>query len=765
MASGSPAQSRVVVIGAGVMGSGIAAHMANLGWQVSVLDVPPSDPSSDRLDVVRAAWERAKKARPPHFYLPGTADTVRLGNTEDHLDWVREADWVVEAVVEKMDIKRRLYEKLEPLLRDDTSITTNTSGLSIRELAEGRSDAFRRRFLGTHFFNPPRYLKLLEIIPTPETDPEVIRRVTLDAEDLWGKRVVPARDTPGFIANRIGMFGMVQAIHATLACGLSIEEADALTGPIIGRPKSASFRLNDIVGLDIMADVAGNQYNRLTEDIYRDTLQLPSVVKQLIEKGRLGNKTGQGFYKREGKEFLSLDLETLEYRPMQKAEIEGLDAIARMPWMDKLNELLHRQDSAGKFMRSHLMSTLVYALYVTPEVSDTIHGVDRVMRWGFGWEKGPFELVDAMGVKPFLDFLGAEGFDAPKIVCELHDSRTHNFYAQRPGQTSYFLIGTPEMAPMPEEPKCVTVTQLKETRKPQASNEDATLWDTGQRVLLVEFHTKMNALCPGIVEMVIEGLDRAERNGYGLVLANDGRAFSAGFNLALFLRAAEKEDWQAIDGYIAGLQEMGRRLRRAKVSTVSAIHGYTLGGGCEAAIHCNVVVADPESVIGLPECNVGVIPAAGGTTTMTQRNPGLEERFLAWQILRSATLSANADDARRLGFLGESDRTSYNPDHRLWAAIELARGPVVTRGLGAVPGLGRSFLDKVDAFLDSEPDLTDFDRVLGRLLAGAMSSESEDLTEDEMHEKERHAFLEAIKHRESQERVKVMLETGKPLKN
>jgi len=781
MAKGSPTQSRVVVIGAGVMGSGIAAHMANLGWSVSVLDVPPSEPSPEdaaqgltledevvRNRLVRQAWDRAKGARPPHFHLRETAETVRLGNTDDNLDWVKDADWVVEAIVEKVDAKRALYEKLEPLLAEETLITTNTSGLSIRELSEGRSESFRKRFVGTHFFNPPRYLKLMEVIPTPATDPAILKKVLEDAETAWGKRVVLARDTPGFIANRIGMFGMVQAVHAALDARLTVEEADALTGLLIGRPKSASFRLNDIVGLDIMEDVAGNQYRRLSDDKFRECLILPAIIKDMIQRRWLGNKTGQGFYKREGQDFFALDMETMEYRPMQKPKIEGLDELAKTPWQDRLNTLLLRQDKYGKFLRSHLLTSLVYAAYTAPDISDTIVGVDRVMRWGFGWEKGPFELIDEIGVKPFIDFCAAQGLQMPRLIADLHDSGAMTFYERQGGKTVYFDMAAKKMTEWPAEPKSFSVNELKETRKPLSGNGAASIFDLGDKTLLVEFHTKMNALEPDVVEVVLEAVERAEKAGHGLVLANDGRAFSAGFNLSLFLNASTGGEWKVIDGYIRGLQAMGKALRYSTVPTVAAVHGYVLGGGCECAMHCNVVVADPDVNMGLPETNVGVIPAAGGTSTFVLRNPGIEDRFEAWKILRAATVATNAAEAKKLGYLAENDVISFNPDHRLQVAKKLAQSKVTPRRYEPVPGHGGAFMEKVDAYMAEERAagrISEYDRVLGRSLAGVMCSFAKLLSEDEMHEKEREIFVDLCKNIETRERIQAMLETGKPLKN
>jgi 3-hydroxyacyl-CoA dehydrogenase len=781
MANGAPVRDHVVVIGAGVMGSGIAAHMANLGWRVSLLDIPPTELTPEekergakltdedvRRRVVNSLWQRAKKARPPHFYLPQTAGKVRRGNVEDHLEWVRDAGWVVEAVVEKMAVKRALYARLEPLLPEDAWITTNTSGLSISELCEGRSESFRRRFIGTHFFNPPRYLKLLELIPTPDTDGDILKAVEKEGEDAWGKRVVIARDTPGFIANRLGMFCMVQAVHAALEHGLTVEEADALTGPLLGRPKTASFRLNDLVGLDIMQDVAGNQHTRLTHDRYRDTLQLPEPMLEMLKRRWLGNKSGQGFYRREGKEFFALDLQTLEYRPTAQPEIEGLDALMKAPWHDRLNTALLRQDKYGRFLRSHVVTSLCYALYAAPEISDTIVGIDRVMRWGFGWEKGPFEIVDEIGIKPFIDFVGAQGLEVPGLAAELHDLGQPGFYKRGAGRTSYFEMAAREHVDLPADARYICLADLKAVRKPIGGNKDASILDLGDGVLCVEFHTKMNALSPEIPPVIVEAVERAEKDKLGLVIGNEGRAFSAGFNLKVFLEACEAGDKARLNEILKSLQACVKALRYAKVPTVAAVHGHALGGGCEVAMHCNRAVAAPESIMGLPEVTVGVIPSAGGTTTMTLRSAGLAQRFEAFKLIHQGVTSANADHARELRFLATSDGTCYNADQLLFAAKQATRGAVKRRRLQPAPGLGRELADKVERYLDQElsaGNLTEYDCVMARAVAGAMCGEQATLTEEELHEKEREAFLSVCTNPQSMDRMRHMLETGKPLRN
>ncbi len=781
MANGSPAFERVVVIGAGVMGSGIAAHLANLGRQVSLLDIPPSSLTDDeqargatltdvdvRLRVVRSLWDRAKNARPPHFYLPDTANNVRLGNVEDHLDWVRDADWVVEAVLEKMDVKRDLYAKLDPLLKPDTLITTNTSGLRISELAEGRSESFRKRFVGTHFFNPPRYLKLLEIIPTPESDPSVVEQVVTASEDEWAKRVVVARDTPGFIANRIGMFCIVQAVHAALETGLTIEEVDALTGPLLGRPRTGTFRLHDLIGLDIVEDVAGNQYRRLTHDRYRDLLQLPEPMKRMLADGRLGNKSGQGFYKREGKAFLTLDLTTMSYREAIEPRIEGIADISKAPWGERLNRLLLRDDRAGEFLRKHLVTSLTYALYCTPEISDTLLGVDRVMRWGFGWELGPFEMVDAIGIKPFVDFVGAQGLSVPPLLAEVHDAGLTGFYHKERGETAYYDMPSKQMTILADDPRYVVLADLKAKTSPVFETKDTSLLDLGDNVLCLEFHTKMNALTPEMPHAVIEAVRRAEADRKALVLGNEGRGFSCGFDLRTFLDLMEAQNWTRMEQILRDLQAASKALRYSTAPTVAAIHGFSLGGGLELPMHCARIVAAPETSIGLPEVTVGVIPAAGGTTTMALRNPGLEQRLGAFKLVAKGEKSANADEARRMGYLEARDLTCYNADQLLFAAKQLVRQTCEPRRYAPIPGLGPQFRDAVSQWMDAESaagNLLEHDLVMAQAVAAVMASDGEVLTEEEMLEREREQFLSVVQNKRSSDRTRHMLDTGKPLRN
>lgn len=712
---------RIVVIGAGTMGSGIAAHMANLGFQVTLLDRTP--------DVAREAFQRALGVKPPHFYLPATADTLTVGGLEDHFTEIAQADWVCEAIIEKPEAKKALYEKLDGLIREDAFISTNTSGLQISLLAEGRSESFRSRFLGTHFFNPPRYLKLLELIPTPETHPDVVAALTRLLNLEAARRVVPAKDTPGFIANRFGMWSMYKAVQVAEKLGLTIEQVDEITGPFLGRPRSGSFRLNDIVGIDIMEDIARNLIERCPHDPHTNVLKAPRSLAHLMEKGWIGAKAGQGFYLKHGKELLSLDLVTLAYRSRQEPDLPTLKQFGRKPLAERLREGLRAKDEAGEFLREYLLPTLAYADYLKEEVSHSILDFDRVMEWGFAWEAGPFKMADMI----------AEG-------------EGRRFYS---GASSLGFQG--EFIPFPAEPEFAPLSSFPVTHEGPALR----VRDLGDGVSALSLTTKMGTWGPAAVKEVTDFLKATPPER--LVLAGESRSFSAGYDLKTFSDLIAAKDWTGIEAAIKEFQELG--LLFSSIPSVAAVFGHCLGGGFEMAASCSMIAAHPESQIGLPEALVGLIPGGTGTLIMRQRGQ-TSAKQLADTIatLGQGTVSGCADQARTMGFLRREDVTVYHPDRLIPEAKRLALKAVPGRS-PEWPPVGGPVMGMVDSALQDlkkAGSMSDHDLQIARWLKDAMVKST---SFDDALLRERQGFVVLCQEGLTLARINHMLESGRPLRN
>lgn len=715
---------KACVIGAGTMGSGIAAHLANIGFDVVLLDLTEQS--------VQDAFERARVARPPHFYVPQTANAIKLGSIADLEKYVPEADWVCEAIIEKMDAKRELFARLEPLLRADAMVSTNTSGLQIGLLAEGRGEDFRRRFLGTHFFNPPRYLKLLELVPTPDTSPEVVRDMTRFLEYEVARRVVVAKDTPGFIANRFGMWAMIQAVHVAERLHLSVEQVDAITGPFLGRPRSASFRLNDIVGLDIMRDIAQNLYERCPDDPYRENLRLPQSMQALLERGWIGEKAGQGYYRREGKELVVLDFQTMAYRDKRDVSLPALEALAKEPLGKRVAAALEFKDEAGEFLREHLLPILRYADYLKAEISHSVQDFDRVMRWGFGWEMGPFEMIDAIGPErvgiaegPFYRGHEMRSFDGAWVSKRLE----------------------------PQFRRLDNYTILEE-------HEHFNVRDLGQGVLAIALKTKMGVVGPRSLEELIAYIENEDRP---FVYTSEARSFSAGFDLKFLLEQCEAGDWEGVEAGLVSLQRLGRLL--SQKSAVAAVFGHCLGGGFEMALGCPVIAAHPEAQIGLPEAKVGLIPAGGGCVRMRILHQHDAKNLV--EIARNLMLGAvstNADEARRLGYLRETDVTVYNPDLLITTARDLALQtmprpePEWKEMAGPVGGM----IDRMQEEMKARGEISDYDETIGDKIKAVFAKPT---SFEEALEAERTEFRDLLHHALTIARIKHMLEHGKPLRN
>jgi 3-hydroxyacyl-CoA dehydrogenase len=771
---------KAAVLGAGTMGAQIAAHLANVGWQVLLLDLTH--------DLAKQGLERVSKLKPAPFYLPELASRIELGSFETDFPRLKEADWVIEAVVEKPDIKRALWTRVQDYVAPHAVLSTNTSGLSIHEMSDDCRDDIKRRFLGTHFFNPPRYLKLLELIPRRETDPDILEGVARFAERVLGKRVVIARDTPGFIANRLGVHSMMVVFPLMQEFGMTIEEVDALTGPLIGNPRSATFRLADIVGLDVMASVAGNLHERLTTEEEKRIFALPEVVQRLIADGRLGEKTGAGFYRRQKDGAIeALDLNTYEYRPRQKAKFPHLEAFEKLPLEERLRALVNHDSREGRFLWRLHAETLAYAAQHAPDLADDPIAIDHAIKWGFNRELGPFQTWDALGIRETAERMEREGIAVPQVVQDLLRFGRTRFYdtADTGDTTVYVWLGAGQVAPYRPDPEFLTPTNMARHCPEVERNADASVYDLGDGVFCVGIHSKMNVLGPGVMEMLYKGAERAEREGVGLVVTGIGEHFSVGFNLQLFLMMIGTGDFDELLMGGKAFQDSLLRLRHAKVPVVAATFGYTLGGACELAMHCDRVVASAETYIGLPEVGVGIIPAGGGTSTMLYRAlsslPPNADPYPAirrvMETLGFGKVATSALEGVQYGFLRQGvDTISVNPDRILWLAKQevqhlaaqgytppeepkvMAYGnQVLTRLLVELHNLKRgNFITEHDFTVASQ---------IAYVLAGGDLSQPAEMPLSYFYQLEIQVVGYLAQQPKTWERMRHMLETGKPLRN
>ncbi len=713
------------MIGAGTMGSGIAAHLANLGFEVTLLDATQQS--------VIEGFERAKVAKPPHFYLSETALDIRLGNTAENLSWIAEADWVCEAIVERMSAKRSLFARIDSVIRPDALISTNTSGLQISLLSEGMSESFRRRFVGTHFFNPPRYLKLLELIPTPDTDPVMLAEFNQILESSVARRVVTARDTPGFITNRYGMWCMYQAVHAAEKLHLSVEQVDAITGPFLGRPKSASFRLNDIVGLDVMNDIASNLIERCPSDPFIQTLRTPKSINTLLERNWIGEKSGQGYYRREGREFLVFDLSTLAYRQRIEPDLPAINQLGSLPLPERIARGLELKDETGEFLRHYLLPSLRYADYLKEEVSHGVQDFDNVMQWGFGWQMGPFATLDA---------IGADKAGIPSTRYYINDT-ARNF------------DGT--YSPIKKAAEYAQLTDYPVIDQASTYN----VRDLGDGVKAVCLTTKMGVISPQTVEELIALIEKGTLDRF--VFTSEARSFSAGFDLKFFAKAIPEERWIDIDQALARLQYLGELLEKSRV--VAAIFGHALGAGLELSLSCPKIVSLVETQIGLPESRIGLIPGGRGVTLMRLYNQSSAKRLSEVAFtLALGTVAPNSEEARSLGYLRSTDLTVFHPDKLIFEAkraalkVEPTARPEVSTAVGPLSGM----IDRLLESSLSRGDFSKYDEQLGQKMKLIFSKAQ---TYEECLTKERNEFLDLCTKALTVARINHMLENGKPLRN
>src|SRR6266496_3088362 len=798
---------RAAVLGAGTMGAQIAAHLANAGIPTRLLDIPPREITADeqakgltleskdvRNRIARNGLEAARKAKPAAFFAPDLASLVSIGNFDDDLAKLKDCDLIIEAVVENLDIKRKLYERVQQHRRPGSIVASNTSGIPIRLLAEGRSDDFRQHFLGVHFFNPPRYLHLVEIIRTEWTKPEVSCFMFGFLDQRLGKGVVPAKDRPNFIANRIGTFGALHTIKTMIEDGYSIEEVDKITGQIVGRPKSATFRTFDLVGLDVFSHVIKNLYDALPDDEEREMFVAPEFLQNMVARGMLGNKSRGGFYKRqqgEGdkKEYLTLDPATLEYRPSQKVKLPSLEVARNIEAPgERLKALVWGKDRVGAFLWRTFSRTLAYAANRIPEIADTIVEIDRAMRWGFGWELGPFEAWDAIGVEESVARMKEEGQPIPANVQKLLDAGAKSFYKKHDGQQFYFDFATEQYLPLADQPGVIILKSVKDRTGVIKKNSGASLIDIGDGVACLEFHSKLNSIGGDTLEMLKIALNEVEKNFVGLVVGNQGQNFSVGANLMLMLMEAQEENWEELDMIGRFFQQSVMSLRYSPKPVVVAPFQMVFGGGCEMVLHADRVRAAAETYIGLVEVGVGIIPAGCGTKEMLVRAMDSIPKDLkdadpfpfirrAFETIALAKVATSADEARGLGFLAEDDSVSMNKDRLIADAKKevlalAASGYVQPQQRMDILALGLPALATLKLgvhMMKRGGYISDHDALIGeelaRILTGGDLNHATRVSEQYLLDLEREAFLSLIGTRKTQERIAHMLKTGKPLRN
>ena len=801
------------VIGAGVMGATIAAQLANVGIETILLDIVPSRISEEEIrkgvtqeskafrnKLSRNGVDTALKSKPASFYVPENGRLITIGNMEDDLDKLKQVDWIIEVVLERLDIKKAVFEKLEKVITPGTIIASNTSGISARAMCEGRSENFRKHFAITHFFNPPRYMKLLEIVPGPDTLPEVVSTLAETCEKVVGKGVVYAKDTPNFIANRIGIFSMFHGIRTMMDLGMSIEAVDAMTGPVIGHPKSASFRTSDLVGLDVILHVAQNVYDGAASDEKREAFVPPEFIKKMVEKGLLGQKTKQGFYKKnkgqdKRKALLSIDYNTLEYKPLQEVKLASLEAAKNISGTGaKVKSLFYADDLAGRFTFRTMTETLLYSAEKIPEIADDILNVDNAMKWGFAWKMGPFESWDAIGVKKSAEKMKAAGYRLPAWVQEMLDSGKESFYRREKGLVSYYDIPSRDYKPVPVKPGIILLPSLKEREKKVAGNKGASLVDIGDGVACLEFHTKMNAMGDDIINMIFKSADIVSRDFLGLVIANHGENFSAGANLPLVLFTAQEEEWDDLNWMIKTFQDSFMRLKYLDKPVVAAPAGMALGGGCEICLASDRVRYAAETYMGLVEVGVGLIPAGGGSKEMLIRNTehlfevqpgGVYPKQIemvpfvarAFETIALAKVATSGPEAVKMGFLRPTDKMTVNRDYQ----IEDAKKTVLAMNMEGytplrpleeirVPGENTYALIKMAIWtLHEQGYALEHDTVVSEkvayVLCGGRVQADTRVSEQYLLDLEREAFLSLCGHPKTQARIQHMLTTGKPLRN
>lgn len=788
---------KAAVLGSGVMGSGIAAHLANIGIPTLLLDIAPKELTAEeqakgltlehpvvRNRFAQGAMQKLLKQKPAPLSSKQNLALIIPGNFEDDLEKLKDVDWIIEVVVENLDIKKSLYEKIDAVRTAGTIITSNTSGISINAMAEGRSEDFQKHFLGTHFFNPPRYLKLLEVIPANTTAPEVVAFMREFGEDVLGKGVVIAKDTPNFIANRIGTYGLLVTMREMQERGYSIGEVDSVTGPLIGRPKSATFRTLDVVGLDTFAHVAKNVYDNTTGE-EQQVFAESAVVKKMIDNGWLGAKSGQGFFLKQGKEILELNLQTFEYEPVKKLKTPSMEMAKQARGLaNKVKTLVYANDRVGELLWNVFAPTLIYSAQLHGEIADDIVAIDNAMKWGFGWAQGPFEMWDAIGVKDSVAKMEAEGREVPAFVKGLLEKGFDTFYSEIDGDLAFY--NGAEYEKVPTNPKVIDLKRYKKKHGVIKSNTGASLIDLGDGIALLEFHSQSNAIGLDIIQMLNFAIDEVEANYKGLVIGNQGKNFCVGANLGMILMEAQDDNIFELDFVVSAFQKAMRRIKYCTKPVVAAPFQMALGGGAEVCLPAAHIQASAETYMGLVEVGVGLIPGGGGNIGLYQKflkglPNGVEIDYQAiatkvFETIAMAKVSTSGEEARENNFLNFADGISVNADHQLYDAKQAAlalyeagyTAPLKqkVKVVGA-PGYATLLLGAQGMFQSgyiSEHDLK-IAKKLAYVIAGGLVPYGTEVTEEYLLNLEKEAFLQLVADPKSQMRMQHMLVKGKPLRN
>lgn len=799
----SRAIKNVAILGSGVMGSRIACHFANIGVKVLLLDIVPGglSPKEEQagLDlshpavrnrVVTESFTSVVKSKPSPLYHKDFASRVTLGNFEDDLSRISDCDWILEAVVENLDIKKKVFDNVEKFRKPGSLITSNTSGIPVHLMLDGRSDDFAKNFCGTHFFNPPRYLRLLEIIPTPKTDPEVIEFLMSYGDLHLGKTTVLCKDTPAFIANRIGIFGIMKIFDSMTKLGLNIDQVDKLTGPVIGRPKSATFRTSDVVGLDTLSKVATNLYQALENDESRDLYKLPEFIVKMEENKWLGEKSGQGFYRKtkddKGKtQILTLDLDSMEYKPKQKVKFPTLEMTKPIDNVkDRFKVLLSGQDIAGEFYRDSFYGLFQYVSNRIPEIADEIYKIDDAVCAGFGWDIGPFETWDQLGLKPTLEKMNEAGYPVNSWIQEMIEKGNESFYRIEDGIKKYYDSGSGTYKPIPGKDGFIILDNLREN-KLLWNNDGASILDLGDGVLNVEFHTKMNTLGTNVNEGINRAISMAEKDYRGLVIGNNGANFSVGANLGLVFMFAIEQDFDELDLMIRTFQNTIIKIRNSSIPVAVAPHGMTLGGGCEMTMHADHVQAAAETYIGLVEVGAGVIPAGGGSKEIVKRiadsyeegDVELNALMNVFMNVATAKVATSGQEAFGMHYLQESDRISVNIDRQISDAkrvvISMSENgytPPPENPMIRVQGRAGMalFLAGING-MEMAQYASEHDAKIARKLAyvfcGGDLTYPQEVSEQYLLDLEREAFMSLLGEKKTLERIQSIIQGGKPIRN
>lgn len=793
---------KVAVLGSGIMGSRIACHFANIGVDVLLLDIAPNELSEDEkkkglaLDhpavknrIVNTAFEATLKANPASLFSKKFASRVKLGNFTDDMSKIKDYDWTIEVVVENLDIKKKVYTEVEKYRKPGTLITSNTSGIPIHLMAEGRSEDFQKHFAGTHFFNPPRYLKLLEIIPTTKTDPEITKFLLHYGDLFLGKTTVLCKDTPAFIGNRVGVWGLLKVIDSMRKYDLNVDEIDKLTGPVIGRPKSATFRTSDVVGLDTLVKVANNLYAGLPNDEGREMFKLPDTVNKLEQNKWLGDKTGQGFYKKSKNakgetEILTLDLKTFEYQPKAKAKFATLETTKTIDNLkDRFKVLLAGKDKAGDFYRDMFFDLFKYVSNRIPEISNELFRIDDAVSGGFGWDLGPFETWDAIGVEKSIPLMEAAGYKPNQWVYDMLASGNKSFYKTEGGIKKYYDIPSKSYKPIPGRESFIILESKSDSVV--WKNAESKVTDIGDGVLNFSWSSKSYTLGSSVIEGLNKAIDLAEKEYRGLVVGHQGPDFSLGANLGLVFMYAIEQDYDEIDFMIKMFQNSVMRLRYSSIPVVVAPQGRTLGGGCEMTLHADIAQAAAETYIGLVEVGVGLIPGGGGTKEFTKRvSDAMEEGDVelnalqnAFMTIATAKVATSAEEARELGILKKLDRVSMNKDRQIadakQAVLDLVEAgytmPQQAKNIKVQGRTGQAlFLAGLQGMLMGRY-ISEHDAKVAKWIANVMCggdlTSPQEVTEQYLLDLEREAFLSLTGEKKTLERIQAILTGGKPLRN